>query len=88
MQRVGNIVWRLLKIMPLVGYVFVLAAAPEILKRKGYFFGTLAVALDLLPVICLIKAGIEIFTGDLIPNKEEQPKPQLRTRRLAPVTQF
>ena len=88
MQRVGNILWRLLKIMPLVGYVFVLAAAPEILKRKGYFFGIMAVALDLLPVICLIKAGIEIFTGDLIPNREDQPKTQLRTRRLEAVTQF
>ncbi|MFN0086286.1 MAG: hypothetical protein ACKVX9_12940 [Blastocatellia bacterium] len=77
-----------MKVMPLIGYVFVLAAAPEMLKRKGYFFGMVAVALDLLPVICLVKAGIEIFTGDLIPNREDQQKPQLCTRRLEAVTQF
>ena len=88
MQRVGSILWRLLKIMPLVGYVFVLAAAPEIVKRKGYFFGIVAVTLDLLPVICLIKAGIEIFTGDLIPNREDQPRSEIRPRRLEAATQF
>ncbi|MGH9768272.1 MAG: hypothetical protein ACREAB_12625 [Blastocatellia bacterium] len=31
----------------------------------------MAVTLDMLPVICLIKAGIEIYTGDLLPDKIE-----------------
>lgn len=65
------ILWRLLKVAPIVGYVFIIAAAPNVLRRKGYVLGTLSVILDLLPLICLIKAGVEIFTGDLIPDKFE-----------------
>ena len=71
MQRVGIVLLRVMKVLPVVGWFFVLAAAPIILKRKGFFLGSVSVALDMLPVICLIKAGIEIFTGDLIPNKFE-----------------
>ena len=71
MQRVGVIFWRVLKVAPILGYAFVIAGAPAVLRRKGYVLGTLAVALDLLPVICLIKAGVEIFTGDLIPDRFE-----------------
>lgn len=69
MQRFGLILWRVLKVAPILGYAFVIAGAPAVLRRKGYVLGILAVALDLLPVICLIKAGVEIFTGDLIPDK-------------------
>lgn len=71
MQGFGMILWRVLKVTPIVGYAFVIAAAPSILRRKGNILGALAVMLDLLPVICLIKAGVEIFTGDLIPDKFE-----------------
>ncbi len=81
MQRVGSILWRTLKVMPMVGYVFVLASAPAILRRKGYILGALALTLDLLPVICLIKAGIEVFTGDLIPDRIEN----LPVRSFEPV---
>jgi len=71
MQRLGMILWRVLKVAPLVGYAFVVAGAPAVIRRKGYILGVLAVTLDLLPVICMIKAGVEIFTGDLIPDKFE-----------------
>ncbi len=77
MQRVWSKLWRVLKVMPVIGYVFVVASIPDVLRRKGYALGILSVALDLMPVICLIKAGVEIFTGDLIPNKfEAQPTPE------------
>ena len=71
MQRVESTLWRALRVMPVIGYVFILAGLPEILRRKGVVFGALAITLDMLPVICLIKAGIEIFTGDLLPDKME-----------------
>jgi len=71
MQRVGSILWRALKVMPVIGFVVILASVPQILRRKGFVFGALAVTLDMLPVICLIKAGIEIYTGDLLPDKME-----------------
>ena len=81
MQWVGDILLRTLKLVPVIGYVFILANIPVILRRKGLVFGALAVALDMLPVICLIKAGIEIFIGDLLPDKIE-PSP---TPRFEPV---
>ncbi|MGH9801768.1 MAG: hypothetical protein ACRD82_15510 [Blastocatellia bacterium] len=70
-QKAGEVIWRALKVTPIVGYAFVIAAAPTVLRRKGYVLGGLAVALDLLPVICLIKASVEVFTGDLIPDRFE-----------------
>jgi uncharacterized membrane protein YiaA len=73
MQQVASILWRVLKVVPVIGYVFVLAGAPAVLRRKGYFLGVLAIVLDVLPVICLLKAGVEIFTGDLIPDRFETP---------------
>jgi hypothetical protein len=71
MQRVWSILWRVLKVMPVVGYVFVIASIPDVLRRKGYVLGLISVALDLIPVICLIKAGIEISAGDMIPDRFE-----------------
>ena len=71
MQRVESILWRALKVTPVIGYVFIIAGMPQILRRKGFVFGALAVTLDMLPVICLVKAGIEVFTGDLLPDKME-----------------
>jgi len=70
-QKAGDVLWRALKIAPIVGYAFVIAAAPTVLRRKGYVLGSLAVVLDLLPIVCMIKAGVEVFTGDLIPDKFE-----------------
>lgn len=65
------ILWRVLKVTPIVGYAFVIVGAPAVLRRKGYILGALAVTLDMLPVICLVKAGVEVFTGDLIPDRFE-----------------
>ena len=70
MQQITSIAWRVLKVMPVVGYVFILASAPTVMKRKGYVLGLVAVTLDLLPVICMVKAGIEIHSGDLIPDRD------------------
>ncbi len=70
MQQITSIAWRVLKVMPVVGYVFILASAPTVMKRKGYVLGLVALTLDILPVICLIKAGIEIHSGDMIPDRD------------------
>ena len=77
MQQFFILAWRVIKVLPVVGCFFVLANAANVLRRKGYLFGTLEVVLDLLPVICLIKAGIEAFNGDLFPTKDEQATPTL-----------
>ncbi len=70
MKQYLILAWRLMKVLPVVGMVFVLGNAPNVLRRKGYVFGALEVVLDLLPIVCLIKASIEAATGaDLIPEK-------------------
>ncbi|MBI1764487.1 MAG: hypothetical protein HYR56_23935 [Acidobacteria bacterium] len=72
MKQYLILAWRLAKVLPVVGMVFVLGNAPNVLRRKGYVFGLLEVMLDLLPVICLIKASIEATLGnDLIPEKTQ-----------------
>jgi hypothetical protein len=82
MQWFRGILLRMVKLIPVIGYVFILASIPVILRRKGYVLGALAVMLDMLPVICLIKAGIEIFTGDLLPDKMD-PAPTPRFEAVA-----
>lgn len=86
MQRVGPgsgpRILKIMKVMPVVGYVFVLGEAPEVLKRKGFVLGSLSVALDMLPVVCLLKAGIEVFTGDLIPDRSQSVEAQNLTQNL------
>lgn len=77
MQQFFILAWRVVKVLPVIGCFFVLANAANVLRRKGYLFGTLEVVLDLLPVICLIKAGIEAFNGDLFPAKDAQTSPAL-----------
>ena len=69
--------WRLVKVLPFIGCVFVLGNAPNVLRRKGYVLGAVEIILDLLPVVCLLKAAIEAATGaDLIPEKVEAASPQ------------
>lgn len=61
-----------MKVLPVVGMFFVLGNAPNVLRRKGYILGALEVILDLLPIVCLVKASIEAVLGnDLIPEKTE-----------------
>lgn len=72
MKQYLILAWRLMKVLPVVGMFFVLGNAPNVLRRKGYVLGSLEVMLDLLPIICLIKASIEAAIGsDLIPEKTE-----------------
>ncbi len=63
------------KIIPFVGIFWVLANANKTLQRKGYVLGTVEVLLDICPIVCVVKAVIESYTGDLIPAKAAQAKP-------------
>lgn len=66
------------KIIPFVGIFWVLANANKTLQRKGYVFGTVEVLLDICPVVCVVKAVIESYTGDLIPAKATPGRSRLR----------
>lgn len=59
---------RAAKMMPFGGTIIAVGD----IKRKGAVRGVLNSGLDALPVVGLVKNGIELFTGDLIPDKENK----------------
>jgi len=68
---------RLIKPIPVVGTVFVLGMAGYELKKKGIARGAAHVGLDLIPFVGTAKAVVELFTGDLIPDKDETAAPRV-----------
>ena len=60
---------RVLKMIPVVGTVFTLGMAGNELRKKGLGPGAASVGLDLIPFVGTAKGVVEIFTGDLIPDK-------------------
>lgn len=69
---------RLVKPIPVVGSVVALSLAGYEIKKKGLLPGAVHVGLDVTPFIGTAKGVLEIFTGDLIPDKKD--------RRKAPMT--
>ena len=72
---------KLLKAIPFIGPVFVVGFAGYDIKKKGLVPGAVHVGLDVTPVVGTAKNVLEIFTGDLIPDKPTQvqapaPHPQ------------
>ena len=61
---------RLIKPIPFVGSVMVIGLAANEVRKKGLKNGVLSVGLDLIPVIGTAKGIVEIFTGDLVPDKK------------------
>ena len=61
---------RIIKPIPILGTVVVLGFAGNDIRKKGWRNGLIHVGLDLTPVIGTVKDVIEIFTGDLIPDKK------------------
>lgn len=61
---------RLIKPIPLVGTAVVIGLAGYEIKKKGLLPGAVHVGLDATPVIGTAKGILEIFTGDLIPDKK------------------
>lgn len=70
---------RLIKPIPVVGSLFAVGIAGYEIKKKGLIPGAIHVGLDLTPVVGTAKNVLEIFTGDLIPDKDRNNnKPQIR----------
>ncbi|HEX8457290.1 MAG TPA: hypothetical protein VF656_08335 [Pyrinomonadaceae bacterium] len=61
---------RLVKPIPFVGTAVALGFAGYEIKKKGWRNGLIHVGLDVTPVVGTVKDVIEIFTGDLIPDKK------------------
>ena len=65
---------RLIKPIPIVGSVFAVGLAGYEIKKKGLIPGAVHVGLDVTPFVGTAKNVVEIFTGDLIPDKAERRK--------------
>jgi hypothetical protein len=73
MLRAGGwrIAKRLIKPIPVVGSLVALSLAGYEVRRKGLLRGALDVGLDVTPVVGTAKGVVELFTGDLIPDKKQ-----------------
>jgi hypothetical protein len=60
---------KLLKAIPLIGPVFVVGFAGRDIQKKGLVPGVVHVGLDVTPIVGTAKNILEIFTGDIIPDK-------------------
>jgi len=69
---------RLIKPIPFIGSIFAFGLAGYEIKKKGLLPGAVHVGLDVTPVVGTAKGVLELFTGDLIPDKSERrhKKPQ------------
>jgi hypothetical protein len=70
----GRILKRVTKPIPIIGTVVVVATAIPILRSKGLMRGGLNIALDAIPLVGSAKGIIELFTGDLIPDRASRAK--------------
>jgi len=63
---------RLIKPVPVIGTVFAVGLAGYEIKKKGLLPGALHVGLDVTPIVGTAKNVLEIFAGDLIPDKADR----------------
>ena len=73
---------RLIKPIPIVGTVFAVGLAGYEIRRKGLLPGAVHVGLDVTPIVGTAKGVLELFTGDLIPDKADR-----RQRAVTPAPQ-
>jgi hypothetical protein len=74
MLRAGgwSLVKRIIKPVPVVGAFFAVGLAGYEIRKKGFVRGVIHVGLDVTPIVGTAKNVIEIFTGDLIPDKNSE----------------
>ena len=65
---------RLIKPIPIVGTLFAVGLAGYEIRKKGLLPGAVHVGLDVTPVVGTAKGVVELFTGDLIPDKSDRKK--------------
>ena len=63
---------RLIKPIPIIGSIFAFGLAGYEIRRKGLLPGAVHVGLDVTPVVGTAKGVVELFTGDLIPDKADR----------------
>ena len=69
-----GLIKRMIKPIPVIGSLFAVGLAGYEIKKKGLLPGAVHVGLDVTPVVGTAKNVVEIFTGDLIPDKADRKK--------------
>ena len=83
-----GLVKRLIKPIPIIGSIFAVGLAGHEIRKKGLLPGAVHVGLDATPVVGTAKGVLEIFTGDLIPDKPKTDLSQVPpVRRERPDVQ-
>ncbi len=72
---------RIIKPIPVVGSLLALSLAGHEIRKKGWLRGAVHVGLDVTPVVGGAKGLVELFTGDLIPDRELEK--DARKKRLS-----
>ena len=62
---------RLIKPVPIAGTALAIGLTGYSIKKKGFIKGIVHSALDATPVVGTAKNIVELFTGDLIPDKPD-----------------
>ena len=65
---------RIAKMVPFGGTLLAAGLIGDDIRRKGVVRGAVNSGLDMIPVFGLAKNAVELFTGDLIPDKKDREK--------------
>lgn len=71
---------RIVKPIPIIGSLFAVGLAGYEIRKKGLVPGVVHVGLDVTPVVGTAKGVLELFTGDLIPDKPLRNERQLKPK--------
>lgn len=63
---------RVAKQVPVVGSLLTIGLVGYDIKKKGVVKGVINSGLDAIPIVGFVKNGVEFFTGDFLPDKEEK----------------
>ena len=67
---------RIIKPIPIAGSILAVGLAGHEIRKKGWLRGVVHVGLDVTPVVGAAKGFVELFTGDLISDKQPESKTQ------------
>ncbi len=70
-----------MKPIPIVGTVVAVSLAGYEIRKKGLLRGAVDVGLDATPFIGTAKGILELFTGDLIRDKDEVKRPYSKGKK-------
>ena len=76
---------RIVKPIPILGSLFAVGLAGHEIRKKGFVPGVVHVGLDVTPIVGTAKGVLEIFTGDLIPDKPKKTKSRVKLVKRTPA---